>query len=1471
MAGDDPHQLETSRARSGRLSQPARAPPESAGSFLVVGIGASAGGLDACRKLLGALPASSGMAFILVQHLDPNHESMMVDLLAGHTTMAVRQATDGMPLEADHFYVIPPGSYLSVGHGALHLSQPQARHGARLPFDFLLHSLAEQYGPRAVCLILSGTGADGSLGLKSVKEQFGFVVAQAPDEAAFDGMPRSAIITGAVDVVLPVAEIPGALAKYSRGMALNRSRRGHSPPGQAPEQAPDRLPAIIDLLRLRTGHDFTLYKPGTLRRRIERRMAIAAIATGDTGRYLDILRNDGGEFEMLAKDLFIHVTSFFRDHAVFNLLADKIVPELVGGRTPDNPLRIWVAGCSTGEETYSLAMLFSEQIALAGGDIKLQIFASDVDPDAVASAREGLYPEAIEADVSPARIARFFTREERGYRVSPALRASVVFTVQDVLADPPFFRLDLISCRNLLIYLRPEAQAKVISLFHFALQPGGILLLGSSETIGHVDGRFEPIFQSERLYRRIGRGRAGALGVSSGALDGVRVPARPAQSHAQSRHADLAELCRRMVIEAYAPAAVLINRKHECLFSVGPTERYLRVATGHPTHDLLSMVREDTRIRLRSAIEQASQQDTRVIVTGARRDHDGRTLAFNIEARPVPGDADDLLLICFVDQPEPEQKQARPDVPAERLLVEDLERELAATRGELQAAIRNLEISNEEQRTINEEALSVNEEYQSTNEELVTSREELQSLNEELTALNGQLQETLERQRSTANDLQNVLYSTDVATIFLDKGLYIRFFTPATRSLFNVLPSDIGRPLADLHSLSTDAALLSDAATVLQTQAPIEREIAAQNGTWFSRRIMPYRTQDAGVEGVVITFADVTARRHAADALAAAKRQADLASAGKSRFLAAASHDLRQPLQALVLLQGALTQCVESAKARALLAQLDETLSAMTGMLDSLLDINQIETGTLLADVVTFPINDLLDRMRSEFTDPVQAHGLALRVVPCGLSVRSDPQLLEQMIRNLLANALKYTERGKLLLGCRRHAGTLSIEVWDSGIGIPASELQAIFEEYHQLDNPARERSRGLGLGLTIVQRLGHLLGHRVRVDSRLGKGSIFAIEVALSPSTPPIVNHPRGQDDAIVEGGRRTGAVLVVEDDPGVSKLLEFHLSNEGHRTMTAPDGVTALDLVARGAFRPDLVLADHNLPNGLSGLGLAAKLLEVLERPIPVIILTGDISTGTLRDIALQNCLHLSKPVRPQELAQAIQRLLAAAPASVRPPVSEPVTAAPGLSSPVIFVVDDDRQVRDGLRSVLDADGRTVEDFPTSEAFLDAYRPGREACLLIDAYLPGMSGFELLQRLHARGYRLPAIMITGHSDVAMVVRAMKAGATDFIEKPIGREALLASVERALAQSRDATELTAWRETAARHVAALTAREHQIMDLVLAGHPSKNIAADLAISQRTVENHRATIMKKTGVKSLPALARLALAAAWTATNAGSA
>jgi two-component system CheB/CheR fusion protein len=1437
--------------------------------FLVVGIGASAGGLDACRQLLRALPSDSGMAFILVQHLDPSHESMMVELLGEHTGMKVCQAANGMMVEPNHLYVIPPGLYLAVDAGALHLSAPTVRHGARLPFDFLLQSLALAYRGRAVCIVLSGTGADGSVGLKAIRQDEGLVLVQEPKEAGYDGMPRNALLTGAVDSVLLIDKMPEALARYAKALPSRKS----APAKPSVNAKGDALTAIINLLREKTTHDFRLYKKGTLQRRIDRRMLIANVETRDIDQYLELLRGDPQEVDLLAKDLLINVTRFFRDTDVFDLLAEKIIPSIIKAHKTDHPIRIWMPGCSTGEETYSLTMLFREALSAAKSSIKLQIFASDVDAEAVASAREGLYPETIKAEVSKERLSRFFSKGENGYRVLPDLRATVVFTVQDVLSDPPFSRLDLVSCRNLLIYLGTEAQAKAISLFHFALKQDGILLLGSSETAGHIDGRFEIISKPERLYRRIGQNHPGELGFLLGANDDAPSKSRPIHSQSLLRQTAMAELCRRSVMDSFAPAAVLINLKHECLYHLGPTDRYLQVPAGHPSHDVLSMSTPALRTKMRSAIQQATQHPGRATVSHCRSGHGSNRMHFRLDVQKVVHAGETFLLVCFIDEAQPGARAVVPATAGDSSRIAELEQELEGTRTELQSAIQELEVSSEEQKAINEEALSVNEEAQSTNEELLTSKEELQSLNEELTALNGQLQETLEQQRTTSNDLQNVLYSTDVATIFLDTELNIRFYTPATKALFNVIPGDIGRPLADLNSLATDADLLADARTVLRKLSPLEREIESRKGVTFVRRIFPYRTHDHGVEGVVITFTDVSDEKHIGHALVAAKQEAEAANATKSRFLAAASHDLRQPLQTLKLLQSLLLETVEGARQRKLTSRIGETVAAMSGMLNALLDINQIESGQVQSHPVSFPINDLMERLGDEFSYHANAQGLSLRVVPCNLLIQSDPRLLEQMIRNLLSNAFKYTKHGRVIFGCRRHEGWLSLQIWDTGPGIPPDELDSIFEEFHQLDNPARERDRGQGLGLSIVQRLGRLLGHEISVQSVFGKGSMFSIDLVLAPLENADMSLSNG--GSAVDAGdeaKHTGMILVVEDEPDLRELLGLILKSRGHQVAVAADGIAALDWIASGGVQPDLILTDHNLPRGITGLQLIVMLRKKLGRDIPAIVLTGDISTRSLRDIALEHCTQLNKPAKLKEITYVIQRLLAQAEQTsidkrLNPDPPRVEVGELGVWD-LVYVVDDDGMLRETLRDVLEAAGYTVKDFSSCETFLEAYQSGQGSCLLVDANLPCMKGVELLKKLRDQGDTMPTIMITGSSDISIAVDAMKAGANDFIEKPFERSDMLESISRALEYSRDADKLVAWKHAAFDHIADLTPRQKQIMDMVLAGHPSKNIAVDLGISQRTVENHRAEIMKRTGSKSIPALARLAVAASASAEDA---
>ena len=625
--------------------------------FPIVGIGASAGGLDVFKALLAALPPDTGMAFVLIQHLDPLHASLMAELLSSHTEMPVAPAAEGVLIEPDHVYLIPPGVSLAVAQGMLHLSEPAERHGARLAFDFFLRSLADDCGERAICVVLSGTGTDGSEGLKAVKKRGGFVIVQDPSEAAFDGMPKSAIKTGQADRTLPVAGIPAAL--INRASTISAQPSGAKP---ANGEIENGFLKVLDLVRRKTHQDFSLYKTGTLERRIERRMAMAGIA--DIAHYVERLKSDPAELDSLGQDLLINVTEFFRDPAAFEALAASVIPDMVQEQPLDRPLRIWVPGCSTGEEVYSLAMLFLEAIEASKRNVKLQVFASDVDTHSVAFARAGLYGPETAVSVGEKRLARFFSREGKGYRVVRDLRETVVFTIQDLLADPPFSRLDLISCRNLLIYLRPSAQEQILSLFHFALRAGGVLFLGRSETVGKFAERFEPLNKKQRIYRHLSAGRPSEADFRSSAA--VRERLAPAIAPGLRRMAtrvNFEDLASKHLLEAFAPPSVLVDKKYEALFYSGAVDRYLQVAPGEANRNILVMARDGLRPNLRAALEGAKETGEACWKPGSQIHRERKAFGVKIGVQPLP--TDDMFLVSFVEEREPAASASGANAPPE--------------------------------------------------------------------------------------------------------------------------------------------------------------------------------------------------------------------------------------------------------------------------------------------------------------------------------------------------------------------------------------------------------------------------------------------------------------------------------------------------------------------------------------------------------------------------------------------------------------------------------------------------------------------------------------------------------------------------------------------------------------------------------------------------------------------------------------
>jgi len=828
-------------------------------SFPIVGIGASAGGLEALEQFLGHVPAGSGLAFVIVQHLDPNRKGILVELLQRGTGMKVSQVKDRTKVQPDCVYVIPPNKDLSLLHGVLHLLPPTAARGLRLPVDYFFRSLAQDQQEHSIGVILSGMGSDGTLGLRAIKEKAGVVLVQTPATAKFDGMPRSAIDAGLADIVAPAEELPERILAYLQRTPLlvrsevNLEDKTHS----AMEKA-------VLLLRARTGHDFSLYKKNTLYRRIERRMGLHQI--DKMPAYIRYLQENSQELDLLFKELLIGVTNFFRDPEAWDHLLKHAIPQLLANRLPGHKLRAWVTGCSTGEEAYSLAMIFREAVEAVKpkGNIALQIFATDLDRDAIDKARQGRFPANIAADVSPVRLARFFTKEEHGYRVRKEIREMVIFAPQNLIMDPPFSKLDILNCRNLLIYLGPELQKKLMPLFHRNLNPDGILFLGSAETVGEFTDLFAPINGRSRIYRRTESALRPAMIEFPSSFSAP--PSGGPETHPATKPSpSLQSLADQLVLSRYAPPAALVNDKGDIFYISGRTGQYLEPAAGKANWNIFAMAREGLRYELSSAFQKALRQKGAVTFCGhgVGTRHREQLVEVTVQRLEEAGPLLGLVMIVFTNLPTPVEtkvtgRSTKTKVPAHGSRVAELERELQAARELVRATREERQISQEELTASNEELQSANEELQSTNEELTTSKEEMQSLNEELQSVNSELQIKVDDLSHASNDMKNLLNSTDIATLFLDKDLNVRRFTPQATKIIKLIPGDVGRPITDLATELCYPELSEDGRAVLETLVSAEKPVSCKDGRWFTVRIMPYRTLDDRIDGLVLTFADIS-------------------------------------------------------------------------------------------------------------------------------------------------------------------------------------------------------------------------------------------------------------------------------------------------------------------------------------------------------------------------------------------------------------------------------------------------------------------------------------------------------------------------------------------------------------------------------------------------------------------------------------
>ena len=877
----------------------------------MVGLGGSAGSIPALETFFASMPPDTGMVFVVVLHLSPHHESALPEMLQRRTKMPVLQVEDGLVVRPNHVYVIPPAKQLTAVDGHLRLTPLVHDAGRRVAVDLFFRSLADTHGPHAAAVVLSGVDGDGALGVKRIKERGGLTIAQDPGEAEYDGMPRAAIASGLVDWVLNVGEMPKRILDYVRRESLLRL-----PPEDGPQPATATVPdvssaetsfrEILVFLRARTACDFSYYKRATILRRISRRMQVHGVE--DLAAYLGVLRTQPGEATALLKDLLISVTNFFRDREAFAALEARI-PEVFGRKGPGDTVRVWCPACATGEEVYSIAMLLVEYASTLEAPPAIQVFGCDLDEDAVQAARAGVYPEAIAADVSEERLRRFFVHEHRGYRVRRELRELVLFATHDLLKDAPFSRVDLVSCRNLLIYLNVEAQNRALDVFHFALNDDGLLFVGASESVDEASSLFRVLDKKHRLYRRRSSIRAG-FPVPSGpstvlvrqieeqvAMDHVRdagagprsqglskvAPAAPWYRPVLRDQADRASLgeLHFKLIERFGPPSVVVDRDHDIQHLSDSAGRFLKMAGGQPTMNLMRLVHPSLRNELRTLLFRAGQTGQRAAASAVPFEADGKALAVDIAVHPAHDIAPDFLLVTFDARESHAPVPVSATDPATESLVLELERELEQIKGHLRDTVEQYEASTEELKASNEELQAMNEELRSATEELETSREELQAINEELTTVNQESKRKVEELGQVNGDLLNLMSATNIATLFLDRDMRIMRFTESAAPIFNLLPTDVGRPLAHLQHHIDYPEMAEDAARVLDRLTPLDRQVRGADGESYLTRMLPYRTLDDRIGGIVVTFVDVTERESTRRELAE-----DLAFTERLRYVA---------------------------------------------------------------------------------------------------------------------------------------------------------------------------------------------------------------------------------------------------------------------------------------------------------------------------------------------------------------------------------------------------------------------------------------------------------------------------------------------------------------------------------------------------------------------------------------------------------
>jgi two-component system CheB/CheR fusion protein len=1360
--------------------------------FPVVGIGASAGGLPALQRLFENMPASHEMAFVVILHLSPKHPSSAAAILQRATRMPVVQVTSKVQIERGHVYVIAPNQQMAMMDGLLLVDELERPRGQHVAIDLFFRTLANVHRERAIAIVLSGTGSDGAVGLARIKEQGGVTMAQAPADAEHDGMPAAAIRTGVVDFVLPVVEMPQKLIdlwENARNIVL-------PPPGDmetpieretsaADAAAVDAaLPDIIGMLLSHTGHDFRHYKRATVLRRIERRMQVRQVHS--LPEYRSLLESDAAEHKALLGDMLIGVTNFFRDREAFESLERDIIPELFKDKGPTDEVRAWVAACASGEEAYSMAMLMADQAALMEHPPVFQVFASDIDDHAIDTARAGNYPASIITDVAPARLRQYFNKDDDRYRIRKTLRDRILFASHNLLRDPPFSRLDLISCRNLLIYLNRDVQVKVLQTFHFALKPGGYLFLGSSESAESVSDYFIPVDKKNRIYRARGVGRSLHYQGPTSAVYGARMPEISRAKLPGKRQASYAELHQRALAQ-YAPPSVVIDREGNLVHVSDQAGQFLRMAGGEPSRNVLALVLPELRLELRSAMYQAAQHDTSVECRPIEVTEKGELGTIAMTVRPFhdeEAEADFLLVLFNRYEASPERALPPPPDGGHDVVLAQLEAELQRKREQLQETIESSEISTEELRASNEELQAINEELRSATEELETSKEELQSVNEELVTVNYELKVKVEETGKANDDLNNLIASTDIATIFVDSGLRIKRFTPRAADLFSIIASDVGRSLLDLtHKLDYDQ-LAGDVSATFDTLRLVEREVRSNDGRYYIVRLLPYRTNEDRIEGAVMTFFDITARRQA-------EEQAR-ASEARMRMVAESANDYAIITQDQ---EGRVTSWNKGAE-----QLFGWSAAEMAGQpLDRLFTPEDLAAGA--------PADELRRAREDGRAEDERWHLRkdGSRFFCSGVTTplrNGDFYGYAKIARDETARERQGKEREQALT--REQAVRSDVEsaaaLKDEFLAVMSHELRHPLNMIHinvELLSrmPELRQSPTFMRAATIIRNA--VMSQAKIIDDlmdisrvRTGKLTLTMAPVALDAIAHGIVDvarsDPGARDVCIEISGGADGAV-VLADVVRIEQVLMNLLSNAvkftpagGHIDvhLAREDGFVRVDVLDDGqgitpAFLPhvfDMYGQSHSVTTRAKG-GLGIGLALVRE----IVALHGGrveaASEGVGKGARFSMWLPLLDSTAPLTHG-------------------EDGAADDGMAGLRILVVDDMEEMLHAFKSLLEMSGATVFEATGTRQGLEILGRERIDLLISDISMPEIDGYEFLRRVHAMpAYaNLPAIAITGMRRDSDIAQARAAGFSAHLGKPVSVERLSSIVRDLLPRRGEST-----------------------------------------------------------------------------------